>query len=90
MKCYLCKYIHAVEEALKHTNGTTVFVAESLRKRLSDDRRHKVCEQHKSVDAYNADLFKINTTVSKTELTYVPLEQLVPKRIVWTPKGERV
>lgn len=87
MKCCLCKYINSVNEAIRHTNGTTVFTAEWHRRNLRGNER--LCSEHKNPDTYNTDLYKINHAVSTTELHYIPLDQLRPMMVIWKPRAER-
>lgn len=86
MKCSLCKYSNAVDEAIRHPNGITVQTVISLGSKLKENR-HKVCEKHTS-DFYSAALSVIGKKISSANLNYVALED-VWHEPVYVPRGDR-
>ena len=86
MKCSLCKYKNAVDEAIRHPNGYTVFVAMSLGFKLKDNR-HRLCDEHKG-DAYSVVLSDVGKKVASANLDYTPMEHIWHTP-VWNPRGER-
>jgi len=86
MKCSLCKYKNAVDEAIRHPNGITVHTVMSLGRKLKDNR-HKVCEKHTS-DFYSAALSEIGKKITSANLNYVSIEAIWHEPI-WNPRGDR-
>ena len=90
MKCSLCKYKNAALEAERHTNGTTIYIAEALRRNLKENRT-RTCEAHGAdfQAAYSTDLEIAHKALETAKMAgYMPID-MVWYKPVYLPKGER-